>query len=268
MSVTIAELSSLKGRVALVVGGGGHIGGRIADALGELGADIAVADLDIARAAEVASRVSHEHRVRTEPMLVDLEDAAATRALVGEVAERFGRLDVLVHAAALVGTTPLPGWSTSLPEQSLETWRRALEVNLTSAFVICQAAAPLLDRSGEGSIVLVSSIYGLLGSDPGLYEGTEMAAPGGYFASKGGLMQLMRWLATELAPHVRVNAICPGGVERGQDPQFIRRYEAKTPMRRLAIEDDLIGAAAYLASNLSSYVTGQQLIVDGGLSIR
>jgi NAD(P)-dependent dehydrogenase (short-subunit alcohol dehydrogenase family) len=267
MSVTIADLSSLDGRVALVVGGGGHIGGRIADALGELGADVAVADLDGARAAEVARRVSQEHGVRSESMIVDLEDAVAIRALVDEVAERFGRLDVLVHAAALVGTTPLPGWSTSFRDQSLETWRRALEVNLTSAFVLCQAATPLLEQSGQGSIVLISSIYGLLGSDPGLYAGTDMAAPGGYFASKGGLMQLMRWLATELAPDVRVNAVCPGGVERGQNTQFIRRYEAKTPMGRLAREDDLVGAVAYLATNLSSYVTGQHLVVDGGLSI-
>jgi NAD(P)-dependent dehydrogenase (short-subunit alcohol dehydrogenase family) len=118
--------------------------------------------------------------------------------------------------------------------------------------------------SGHGSIVLISSIYGLVGPDMSLYEGTSMANPAGYGASKGGLLQLMRYLATVLAPDVRVNAISPGGVWRQQPGQFHDRYRSRTPLGRMATEEDLKGAAAYLASDLSSYVTGHNLVVDGG----
>ncbi len=267
MTATLQELSSLDGRVVLIVGGAGHIGRRIAHALAEWGASIAVADIDVDRAHEVASDVRLEHGVDADHFAIDLEDSDEARQLPRRVVERFGRLDVLVHSAALVGTTPLEGWTTPFEQQSVVTWRRALEVNLTSAFVLCQSAAKHLAESGHGSVILVGSIYGTMGSDPSLYEGTDMGRPAGYFASKGGLNQLMRWMATELAPAVRVNTLCPGGVERGQDPEFVTRYQQKTPLKRMATEDDLIGAAAFLASDLSSYVTGQVLLIDGGISI-
>ncbi len=267
MTATLRELSSLDGRVVLVVGGAGHIGRRIAHALAEWGASVAVADIDVDQARHAANSIRVEHGADVDHFSVDLEDSDETQQLPQVVVERFGRLDVLVHAAALVGTTPLEGWVAPFEQQSVATWRRALEVNLTSAFILCQAAAKHLAESGHGSVILVGSIYGTMGSDPSLYEGTDMGRPAGYFASKGGLNQLMRWMATELAPAVRVNTLSPGGVERGQDPRFVTRYQQKTPLRRMATEDDLIGAAAFLASDLSSYVTGQVLLVDGGISI-
>src|SRR5437870_1912890 len=111
---------------------------------------------------------------------------------------------------------------------------------------------------------MIGSIYGVVGPDLALYEGTPLGNPAAYAASKGGLLQFTRWLATSLAPRVRVNMLSPGGVERGQAEQFRTRYVAKTPLARMATEEDFKGAVAYLASDLSAYVTGQNLIVDGG----
>ena len=178
----------------------------------------------------------------------------------------MGGLDILVHSAAFVGTSAIPGWSVPFPEQTVAAWDAGMRVNLTSAFVIAQEAREALAASGNGSVVLVSSIYGLVGSDPSVYEGTGMNADRvlAYSASKGGLLQLMRHLATLLAPRIRVNAISPGGIERGQAEAFRRQYAARTPLKRMGREEDLKGAVAYLASDLSAYVTGHNLVVDGG----
>ena len=123
---------------------------------------------------------------------------------------------------------------------------------------------PKLKQSGHGSIINVASIYGISGPDYSLYEDTAMGNPAAYAASKGGLLQLTRWLATTLAPEVRVNAISPGGVFRNQPEIFVARYRNRTPLQRMAVEDDFKGVMAYLVSDLSSYVTGQNMIVDGG----
>ena len=149
-------------------------------------------------------------------------------------------------------------------EQSTEAWRLALEVNLTAPFVLAQACAPALSQTGHGSIININSIYGMVGPDMSLYKETSMGNPAAYAASKGGLMQLTRWLATTLAPRVRANSITSGGVWRNQPEAFTSRYTERTPLKRMATEEDLKGAVAYLASDLAAYVTGQNLIVDGG----
>lgn len=140
-------------------------------------------------------------------------------------------------------------------------------MNLTAAFHLSKDLLPLLRASGHGTIVNVGSIYGEYGPDWSLYEGTTMANPAAYGSSKGGLFQLTRWLATTIAPEVRVNAISPGGVSRGQPENFVQKYVSRTPLQRMAREDDFRGAIAYLSSDLSAFVTGQVLTIDGGWGV-
>lgn len=262
------NLANLVGRSALVTGGAGHIGRVVAETLAELGAQVTISDLASSQGDAVAATLSESTRGTVSFIPADLSNRSDTENLVTSTNQNLGGLDILVHAAAMVGTSGLPGWSVEFAEQSVETWDMALRVNLTSAFVLAQAAAPYLRLSGSGSIVLISSIYGFLGPDPSLYEGTPMASPAAYSASKGGLEQLARWLASTLAPDVRVNSICPGGVERGQLQEFKDRYCAKTPLGRMASEEDFRGVIGFLCSDLSAYMTGQSLVLDGGLSIR
>jgi NAD(P)-dependent dehydrogenase (short-subunit alcohol dehydrogenase family) len=161
----------------------------------------------------------------------------------------------------------MDGWAVPFGEQTVEAWDRALRVNLTSAFVLVQEARDLLGASGAGSVILFGSIYGQVGPDRSLYEGTSIANPAAYGASKGAIAQLARTLATTLAPSVRVYVITPGGIERGQPDAFVSRFRARTPLARMAVEEDVKGAVAFLASNLSAYVTGQEIVVDGGWTV-
>jgi NAD(P)-dependent dehydrogenase (short-subunit alcohol dehydrogenase family) len=264
---SLRELMSLDGRVALVTGGAGHIGRAIGDALAELGASVAVVDLSQPGAAAAADELSGRWTAPAAGFACDLEQSDQVRDLPRQVRGRFGRIDIIVNCAAFVGTSGLEGWAVPFEQQSDKTWRRALEVNLTAPFVLVQAAAADLRASGHGSVVNVSSIYGLSGPDWRLYEGTSLGNPAAYAASKGGLIQATRWLSTTLAPHVRVNAIAPGGVFRDTPEPFLSRYTARTPLGRMGREEDFKGAVAYLATDLSAYVTGQCLAVDGGWTV-
>ena len=262
---SLRDLGDLSGRVALITGGTGHVGSVIADALAEAGAAIAVLDLDPDSCASTTRSLRERYGVSVLPLAIDLENEAAVRQAPLTVTGQLGQLDILIHCAALVGTSSdLPGWTTPLEQQHSATWRRALEVNLTSVFVLTQAAAPLLAVSGRGSVITVGSLYAMVGPDMRLYDGTSMGNPAAYAASKGGVLELTRWFATVLAPEIRVNCVSPGGVWRNQPEAFQRRFMDRTPLRRMATEEDLKGAFAYLASDLSSYVTGQNLVVDGG----
>lgn len=260
----VADLARLDGRTAIVTGGAGHIGRAVADALAEQGATVAVVDLDGDRCHEVAEAMQRRRGHDALAVAADLSDESQTRSIADRVLDTTGRIDVLVHVAALVSAEPLPNWTTPFEKQGTEVWRRALEVNLTSVFVLTQACATALRSSGHGSVVTFGSTYGIVGPDWRIYEGTSMGNAAGYAASKGGVIQLTRWLATSLAPDVRVNCLSPGGVFRDHPDGFRHAYESRTPLRRMATEEDYKGAAVFLASDLSNYVTGHNLVVDGG----
>lgn len=241
---SIEQLMNLSGRKAIVTGGKGHIGVAVCETLKELRAEVSILDLPEC----------------------DLKDEKITRESVRKKLASMKGLDILIHCAAYVGSSEIPGWAVPFEKQTVEAWDAALRVNLTAGFILAQECQESLTKSQNGNIIFFSSIYGMIGPDMGLYADTPMANPAGYNASKGGLLQLTRYLSTVLAPHIRVNAISPGGVLRGQPEIFQKRYLAKTPLGRMATEEDLKGAVAYLASDLSQYVTGQNIVVDGGFT--
>ncbi len=261
---SLADLIRLDGRVAIITGGAGHLGRAFGAALAELGASIAIVDVDARGASTAAEQLRAVHRVPCEVFPIDLTRDDDVRGLPGAVVDRLGRIDILVNNAALVGTSELPGWAVPFDDQDVNTWRLALEVNLTAPFLLTQACAGALRSSGHGAVINIGSIYGMSGALMRLYEGTRLGNPAAYAASKGGLLQLSRWLATVLAPAVRVNTITVGGIWRQQPEPFVHRYVEHTPLGRMAVEEDLKGAVAYLATDLSAFVTGHNLVVDGG----
>jgi NAD(P)-dependent dehydrogenase (short-subunit alcohol dehydrogenase family) len=250
----------LLGRTAVVTGGAGPLGRVLADALARAGARVVVVDLDVESCTDVTAGLPGGGHL---PVGADLMTPVGLDAVVSAV-EGLGACDVLVNNAAFTGTSGVPGYAVPLEEQTDEAFAMALALNLTAPFSLTRRLAPLLRAGGHGSVVNVSSIYGLVGPNMGLYAGTRMGNPAAYAASKGGLAQLTRYLSTVLAPAVRVNAFAPGGIARGQDDAFVQRYEQLTPLGRMGTEDDFRGVLTWLASDASAYVTGQVIAVDGG----
>lgn len=267
MSATLQEQMSLKNCTALVTGSTGAIGSVICKTLAELGANLVIVDRPSSPLDEQSQFLMSNYQIGVESFVCDLENSAHRQELLHWLKSRYQKLNILINNAAFVGTSDLQGWATSFEEQSIDTWRRALEVNLTAAFDLCKGISPLLKIASGANIINIGSIYGELGPDWCLYDDTNMGSPAAYAVSKGGLLQMTRWLATTLAPKVRVNAISPGGVFRNQPDVFVKRYETRVPLGRMAKEEDFKGAIAYLATGLSSYVTGQNLFVDGGWGI-
>ncbi|MBT5400832.1 SDR family oxidoreductase [bacterium] len=261
---TITELIDLRGRTALITGATGGIGQEAALTIAELGGDLILVDQPDSNYDQIKQNILDKWSVDIKCIDCDLEYKSSRLELIKSIVQNNENLDILINNAAFVGESDLEGWIEDFDKQTVETWNRAIEVNLTAPFHLSQAFTPLLKKSGNGSIINIASIYGINAPDYSLYEGTNMGNPAGYSASKGGLIQLTRWLSTTIAPDVRVNSISPGGVWRNQPKQFVERYEQRTPLERMAIEEDFKGAIAYLASNLSAYVTGQNIVVDGG----
>ena len=262
---TLKKLMDLKRRTAVITGAAGHIGSALAESLAELGANIVLLDINKIQGEAKAKNIKNTYNVETLSLSLDLENEQAIKKVPGRVVDKFGSIDILINCAALIATSGLDGWAVPFEKQRVDTWRRALEINLTSAFLLTQSCRQHLIDSGHGSVINIGSIYGVVGPDLRLYEGVDnLGNPAAYAASKGGLLQFTRWLATVFAPSVRVNSISPGGIFRDHKEPFFSRYIERTPLRRMAKEEDLKGAIAYLASDLSSYVTGQNLIVDGG----
>jgi len=260
---SISELSRLDGRVSLIIGGAGHIGSVAAAGLAELGSKIALVDLNHDRIHSVAESLRSAHGADVFELAADLEDESAVRSIPQLVVKHFGRIDVLVHLAAIVNPE-LGGWTTKFEDQSVTQWRRGIEINLTSAFLLAQGCVEHLRKSPNGSMIFFGSTYGIVGPDWSIYDGTDMGNAAGYAASKGGIIQLTRWLATTLAPSVRVNTLSPGGVYRDHLEVFRNAYANKTPLKRMATEEDYKAGVAFLASDMCRYVTGNNFVIEGG----
>ena len=261
---SLKDLMDMSGRTVLITGAAGALGCLISDTMAELGANLFLIDRPESDFDELKNILSHHGSCEIFYSTCDLEIQGDRDNLVNEIKSYTNHINVLINNAAYIGVSNLEDWNVPFEQQSVETWSRALEVNLTAPFDLSKQFSKLLRKSGNASIINVGSIYGLLGPNWDLYEGTTMGNPAAYAASKGGLIQLTRWLATSLAPDIRVNCVSPGGIFRNQPENFIERYKTMTPLGRMAQEEDFRGVFAYLASDLSKYVTGQNLVVDGG----
>ena len=235
--------------------------------LAQSGHNLWLIDLPSAPGEFQAKSLHQQYSVEATFLPCDLEFEHERSRVISTIREAGGPLNVLINNAALVGTSDLRGWVVPFREQSLSTWRRALEVNLTAAFHLTQGLVPLMEKTKDASVVNIGSTHGVMAPDWELYEGTEMGNPAAYSVSKAGLIHLTKWLATTLAPAIRVNCVSPGGISRNQPEPFVRRYSSRTPLGKMASENEVASAVCFLAFPQASYITGQNLVVDGGYTV-
>ena len=269
----IQEKFDLGGRVALVTGGAGLLGAEFCRTLAEGGASVAVVDLNTAAAKKIAAALC-EQGYQAAGYGTDITNPDSVQALVALVVNDLGRLDVLVNSAALD-----PKFDAAASEKGiapgnfedypLEQWNAALNVNLTGLFLITQASVrPMLQQGRKGSIINICSTYGLNGPDQRIYvkDGQRVAfKPVYYTVTKAGVLGFTRYLAAYYAgTEIRVNALTPGGVFNNHEEYFVHNYSAKTILGRMARKDEMNGALLFLASDASSYMTGSNVVVDGG----
>jgi len=269
----IFEKFKLTEKVAVVTGGPGLLGGEFCRTLAEAGAAVVVVDINHQAASAVAEHLVQDG-FRALSVQTDVTDAQSVQAMVNITIKTFGRLDILVNSAALdpkVDPNALAAQSTPLgafEEFPLEAWKKALDVNLTGMFLCCQKAVIPMKDQGAGSIINICSTYGLVAPDQRIYqkEGQQrMYKPAYYPVTKAGVLGLTRYLAAYYAgTQIRCNALTPGGVFNNHDETFLKAYSARTIMGRMAERDEMNGALLFLASDASSYMTGSNIVVDGG----
>jgi NAD(P)-dependent dehydrogenase (short-subunit alcohol dehydrogenase family) len=264
------KLFSLEGKVALVTGAAGILGKPFCEGLAAFGADLVLVDLqqDTLEAQADTLRSQHGHRVL--PLACDLTDPKAVDALVKQAVQHMGALHILHNNAASKGPD-LRAFFEASETYAPEIWKDVMAVNVDAMFFVAQAVGRhMIERGQGGSIIQMGSIYGLVGPDQRIYEGSDylggpINTPAVYAASKGAVIQLTRYLAATWGTHgIRVNTLVPGGVESGQNPTFLKQYAQRAPLGRMAQAEEMVGALIYLASDASSYVTGHTLAVDGG----
>ena len=266
------EMFSLRGRCAVVTGGAGILGTTFCHALASHGANVVIADCDLGKADELCAQIGNGYSVNSRAIECDVADEKSVKALIDCVQKDFGSPQILVNNAATKSAS-LQNFFASIEDYSAETWREVMSVNLDGMFFVAREFGKAMQQnSTSGSIVQIASIYGVVADDDRIYDGSEymgtsISNPPVYSTSKAGVIGLTRHLAAHWAPHnIRVNSISPGGVGSGQNNAFTDKYSARVPMKRMAASHEVAGAVVFLASDASSYMTGQNLIIDGGLS--
>ena len=270
------RLFDLEGRVAVVTGASGLIGANHCRALAGAGATVIAVDLEQrvcdALAEAVRIEVPDDSAATVRGMAADVTDADALQAINRDILSQFGRVDILVNNAAINDMFENPvaaGELSKFENYPLDLLRRSLEVNLVGTFLCAQVFGSEMARAGRGSIINVASTYGIVGPNQAIYrnaDGTQsFYKSAAYPITKGGVIAFTKFLAAYWGEKgVRVNTLSPGGVENGQDEHFIRNYSERTPLGRMALPTDYQGALLFLASDAGAYMTGANLVVDGG----
>ena len=259
---------NLNKRNILITGATGNLGREICKKLASLDANLILIDLNLKKLENLKKKLTKKNNIKIRIFKCNFLNKDEIINFCIKIKKEKIRIDTIINNAAFTGGTDIKGWNTHFKNQSYETFTKALTVNLSSIFLIIKELKTSLHKSKFPCIINIASIYSILAPDYKMYKDTNIFNPAAYGASKAGLVHLTKWLATTLAPKIRCNSISLGGIKGGQKKLFIKRYINKVPMGRMAKADDLINAIIFLSSELSSYITGQNLIIDGGLTIK
>ena len=254
---TVQELYDLGGKIALVTGGYGLYGRWLSQAMAEAGAHVVIASRNVERCEEYAQELQ-DAGGQASGYRLDQGEEDSILALRDRIDAEFGRLDIFINNA--IGRFQVK----NLLEADTDAWVDYMRVNGAGVMWTSKHFGKYMHEQGSGSIINISSIYGMVGPTFHIYEGSDVTSPAEYAFVKGGMINLTRSMATLLAPQVRVNCLCPGGLLNDQHPVFVENYRKHCPLGRMAGPEDIKGPAVFLASDAAQYVTGCILPVEGG----
>ena len=263
----VNELFSLEGQTVVLTGSAGRLGSRFAHVLCEAGADVILVDKDTKRNAKLKSELSKKYDTTQEVFDIDIANETSVSAMVQKIVKKYEKIDILINNAHFVPRDH-PKRDSPFEEYPLELWDETIHTNLRGLFLCSREIGRNMAKQNHGVIINISSIYGITGADQRIYGKSRLNSPAFYAATKGAMVNLTRYLAAYWhGKNIRVNTLTLGGVfdeQLHQDKKFVENYSQKTILGRMARKEDYDGALLFLASNASSYVTGTNLIVDGG----
>jgi len=250
------EKFSLKNKIAVVAGGAGLIGKPVSIGLAQAGAKVYIADID-----EKTGIKLEKQNKNLKWIKIDITDIKSVNSCIKKIVKEDKKIDIWVNCAY----PRTSDWSAKFEDVKYESWKKNVDMHLNGYFLCCQKIAEQMKKQKKGVIINFGSTYGVVGPDFSIYEKTNLTMPAAYSAIKGGIINFTKYLATYLAKYnIRVNAICPGGIYDNQSNNFMKKYEEKTPMKRMGKPEEIAGPVIFLASDAASYITGHILMVDGG----
>ena len=261
--MNINKLFDLSNRVIVITGAAGLLGTQYAYGLSQSGANVVLADLNETKCKSLEKKIKKKFSTKPMSIKLDLTKKESILSMTSSILKKYSKIDVLINNAAYQGNPKIR--SSGFENLELETWNQAIDVNLTGVFLCCQSIGKQMIKQKSGNIINIASTYGLVGPDQRIYGKSGQNSAIFYAATKSAILNLTRYLATYWeGKGIRVNTFSPGGVENKQDPDFIKKYSKKTPLGRMAKKDEYVASMVFLASDASSYMTGSNLIVDGG----
>lgn len=271
MNKSVDKIFTIENKVIAIIGATGILGSRYVEFLANLGAIIIIGDINIEKCNQL-SKVLNSQNLKTYPILVDNTDENSIISFYQEIIDKYSKIDVVINNAQIKPN----GFYAPFEQYTKETLLNVLDGNLIGVTISCREAGKIFLNQGFGVIINVASIYGIVGADQRLYDGVEniyfenerFSSPVSYAISKAGVVQLTKYLASYYREkNIRVNCLTPGGVYDNHDEKFNSQYSYRTLLGRMADKDEYNAAILYLASDASSYMTGFNIVIDGGWSV-
>ena len=262
--MNVKKLFDLSNRTIILTGGAGLLGSQYAEGLSQAGANLILADINYAGCKNIAKQLEKKYQNSILPIKLDLTDQKSIKNMVKKTVKKFSKIDVLINNAAFQGKS---GKERQIKFEDLPSslWDKAISVNLTGIFLSCQEVGKIMIKQKRGVIINIASVYGIVAADQRIYGKSGQNSAVYYAATKSAILNLTRYLASYWnRTGIRVNTLSPGGVENNQGSLFIKNYSYKTMLGRMAQKNEYVGAMIFLASDASSYMTGSNLVVDGG----
>jgi len=261
--MNVSKLFDVSNKVIIITGATGNLGAKYVEGFSQAGANVVIADLQFKNCKKLSDEIQEKYHVDPLPIKLDLNDKKSINLMIKKTVLKYSKIDVLINNAAYQGNEKLR--STKFENFPLVAWNQGLGVNLTGIFLTCQEVGKVMSKQGFGNIINIASTYGIVAPDQRIYGKSGQNAAAFYSATKAAVINLTRYLASYWGgTGIRVNTLSPGGVKRNQESSFIKKYSERTMLGRMANTDEYVGSLLFLASEASSYMTGSNLIVDGG----